>query len=59
MMATVISLREVVEAMEVLSDNCVSYLDPDTDEIAFWALWRTSGPSRKVEEAIGFLRSMR
>jgi hypothetical protein len=32
-MATVISLREVVEAMEVLSDNCVSYLDPDTGEI--------------------------
>jgi hypothetical protein len=32
-MATVISLREVAEAMEVLSDNCVSYLDPDTGEI--------------------------
>jgi hypothetical protein len=32
-MATVISLREVVEALEVLSDNCVSYLDPDTGEI--------------------------
>jgi len=27
------SLREVVEAIETLSDDCVSYLDPDSGEI--------------------------
>jgi hypothetical protein len=32
-MAAVISLRAVVEAMEVSSEDCVSYLDPDTGEI--------------------------
>jgi hypothetical protein len=32
-MATVISLRELIEAMEIQSDDCVSYLDPDTGEI--------------------------
>lgn len=32
-MATVISLREVIEAMEETSDDCVSYLDPDTGEV--------------------------
>ena len=32
-MATVISLREVIEAMEITGDGCVSYLDPDTGEI--------------------------
>ena len=32
-MATVIPLREVVEAIELLRDDCVSYLDPDTGEI--------------------------
>jgi hypothetical protein len=32
-MATVISLREVIEAMELTGDDCVSYLDPDTGEI--------------------------
>ena len=32
-MATVIPLRKVVDAMELLSDDCVSYLDPDTGEI--------------------------
>jgi hypothetical protein len=32
-MATVISLREVIEAMDITSDQCVSYLDPDTGEI--------------------------
>jgi hypothetical protein len=32
-MVSVISLREVVEAIETLSDDCVSYLDPDSGEI--------------------------
>jgi hypothetical protein len=32
-MATVISLREVIEAMEITGDDCVSYLDPETGEI--------------------------
>ena len=32
-MVSVISLREVVEAMEALSDDWVSYLDPDSGEI--------------------------
>jgi hypothetical protein len=32
-MVSVISLREVVEALETLSDDCVSYLDPDSGEI--------------------------
>ena len=32
-MVNVIFLREVVEAMEALSDDCVSYLDPDSGEI--------------------------
>jgi hypothetical protein len=32
-MATVIPLRKVVEAMELLGDDCLSYLDPDTGEI--------------------------
>ena len=32
-MATVISLREVIEAMEITSEDCVSYLDPETGEI--------------------------
>jgi Uncharacterised protein family (UPF0158) len=32
-MATVISLREVIEAMEMQGENCLSFLDPDTGEI--------------------------
>ena len=32
-MAKLISLREIAETMEVSSDECVSYLDPDTGEI--------------------------
>jgi hypothetical protein len=32
-MATVISLRDVIEAMEITGDDCVSYLDPETGEI--------------------------
>ena len=32
-MGAVISLREVIEAMEIQRDDCVSYLDPDTGEI--------------------------
>jgi uncharacterized protein UPF0158 len=32
-MATVISLREVIAAMEITGDDCVSYLDPETGEI--------------------------
>ena len=32
-MVNVVALREVVEAMEALSDDCVSYLDPDSGEI--------------------------
>jgi hypothetical protein len=32
-MASVISLREVIAALEVASDDCASYLDPDTGEI--------------------------
>ncbi len=32
-MAAVVSLREVIEALEMQSDDCVSYLDPDTGEI--------------------------
>ena len=32
-MATVISLREVIETLEMQSENCLSYLDPDTGEI--------------------------
>ena len=32
-MATVISLREIIEAMEIQRDDCVSYLDPDTGEV--------------------------
>ena len=32
-MVNVIFLREVVEAMEALRDDCVSYLDPDSGEI--------------------------
>jgi hypothetical protein len=31
--AAVIALREVIEALEMQSDDCVSYLDPDTGEI--------------------------
>jgi hypothetical protein len=31
-MATVIFLREVIEAMEMQSENCLSFLDPDTGE---------------------------
>ena len=32
-MATVISLREVIEILEMQGENCLSYLDPDTGEI--------------------------
>ena len=32
-MASVISLREVIAALEAASDDCASYLDPDTGEI--------------------------
>ena len=32
-MATVISLREVIEAMEAANEDCASYLDPETGEI--------------------------
>lgn len=32
-MASVILLREVIAALEVASDDCSSYLDPDTGEI--------------------------
>jgi hypothetical protein len=32
-MAAVISLREVVEAMDISSDHSISYLDPDTGEV--------------------------
>lgn len=32
-MATVISLREVIEAMEAANEECASYLDPETGEI--------------------------
>lgn len=32
-MPTVISLRQVVDAIDVPSEDCVSYLDPDTGEI--------------------------
>jgi hypothetical protein len=32
-MATVIFLREVIEAMEITGDDCFSYLDPETGEI--------------------------
>jgi hypothetical protein len=32
-MAIVISLREVIEAMETTNEDCVSYLDPETGEI--------------------------
>lgn len=32
-MATVISLREVIEAMETMNEDCASYLDPETGEI--------------------------
>ena len=32
-MATVISLREVIEAMEITGEDCVSYLDPEAGEI--------------------------
>ena len=31
--ATVISLREIIEEMEIQRDDCVSYLDPDTGEV--------------------------
>ena len=32
-MSTVISLREVISALEATSDDCASYLDPETGEI--------------------------
>jgi hypothetical protein len=32
-MATVIALREVIEAMEITGEDCVSCLDPETGEI--------------------------
>lgn len=32
-MVTVISLREVIEAIHIMGDDCVSYLDPETGEI--------------------------
>jgi hypothetical protein len=32
-MATVISLREVIETLEMQGENRLSYLDPDTGEI--------------------------
>ena len=32
-MATVISLREVIETLAMQGENCLSYLDPDTGEI--------------------------
>ena len=32
-MVTVISLREVIETLEMQCENCLSYLDPDTGEI--------------------------
>jgi hypothetical protein len=32
-MAAVISLREIIEAMDTCSDDSISYLDPDTGEI--------------------------
>ena len=32
-MVTVISLREVIETLEMQCENCVSYVDPDTGEI--------------------------
>ena len=34
-MAVVISLREVVEAIELQTDESLSYLDPDTGKIVF------------------------
>src|SRR3974390_1030757 len=32
-MATVLSLREVIEAMEAATEECASFLDPETGEI--------------------------
>lgn len=32
-MGAVISLREIIEAMEMTSDDCASYLNPETGEI--------------------------
>jgi hypothetical protein len=32
-MAKVISLREIINALEAASDDCTSYLDPETGEI--------------------------
>ena len=32
-MATVISLQEVIQAMETTNEDCASYLDPETGEI--------------------------
>jgi hypothetical protein len=32
-MAKVISLREIISALEAASDDCTSYLDPETGEI--------------------------
>ena len=32
-MANVISLREVIETLEMQGENCLSYLDPDSGEI--------------------------
>ena len=32
-MSKVISLREIISALEAASDDCSSYLDPETGEI--------------------------
>ena len=45
-MVTVISLREVIETLEMQCENCLSYLDPDTGEI----VTATEEVGRLVEE---------
>jgi hypothetical protein len=51
-MAIVISLREVIEAMEMQGENCLSFLDPDTGGIV------TAEERRLAEEPEEYLEQL-
>jgi len=52
-MAAVISLREVVEAMDISSDYSISYLDPDTGEV-ITVMCRFKRPNATLAANSGF-----
>jgi hypothetical protein len=44
-MSKVISLREIIAALEAASDDCTSYLDPETGEIVVVTEEEHRGPA--------------